>query len=249
METLLRSLDCPIEPPADLPSARTLVEWLEDRKVRSLEERERAGLRPSSSDEAWMSFFSRYLASLGCPFIPHQENLMLCLGWLTGFAVSLEHEDLTQHAPTTLLTVDTGHHPKDGDRMQIQEEGEEIRGRIEDLCARLGVHWSGHEDDVTLLDKAAWQVRLFLKRQSIEALDRAADCHNAHSALEDFPLGFDVGDKTVNDVSVVLRMLYLDDLRELQHDLNALIALGQEYTANPYAHFIIALRCYLTCFQ
>ena len=30
-----------------------------------------------------------------------------------------------------------------------------------------------------------------------------------------------------------MRMLYLSDFRELQNDLNALIMLGQEYTANP----------------
>jgi hypothetical protein len=30
-------------------------------------------------------------------------------------------------------------------------------------------------------------------------------------------------------------MLYLADLRELQTDLNSLIVLGQEFTANPWA--------------
>jgi hypothetical protein len=32
---------------------------------------------------------------------------------------------------------------------------------------------------------------------------------------------------------VVLRMLYLLDLGDLQRDFNALVALGQQYTANP----------------
>ena len=33
---------------------------------------------------------------------------------------------------------------------------------------------------------------------------------------------------------MVLKMLHLSDLRELQGDVNALISLAQEYTANPY---------------
>ena len=40
-------------------------------------------------------------------------------------------------------------------------------------------------------------------------------------------------DKTLNQVAIVLKMLYLFDFRELQDDLNNIIMLGQEYTANP----------------
>jgi hypothetical protein len=36
-------------------------------------------------------------------------------------------------------------------------------------------------------------------------------------------------------------MLHFADVRELQSDLNSLIVLGQEYTANPYAPFPLVL--------
>ena len=52
-------------------------------------------------------------------------------------------------------------------------------------------------------------------------------------ALELLPLGFDTGDVIVNQLSKILKMLYLFDFRELQDDVNNLIILGQEYTANP----------------
>ena len=40
-------------------------------------------------------------------------------------------------------------------------------------------------------------------------------------------------DTDINQIATVLKMLYLSDFREMQNDLNALIVLGQEYTANP----------------
>ena len=52
--------------------------------------------------------------------------------------------------------------------------------------------------------------------------------------LEAFPSVRQTQDPTVDKVLLVLRMLYLLDVRELQTELNSLIVLGQEYTANPY---------------
>ena len=40
-------------------------------------------------------------------------------------------------------------------------------------------------------------------------------------------------DKIVNQVSLVLRMLYLSDFRDLQTEINSLLMLVQECTANP----------------
>ena len=52
-------------------------------------------------------------------------------------------------------------------------------------------------------------------------------------SLEAFPNVHKTQDTDVNKVLLVLRMLYLLDMRELQTELNSLIVLGQEYTANP----------------
>ena len=40
-------------------------------------------------------------------------------------------------------------------------------------------------------------------------------------------------DDVINNIAVVLKMLYLLDIKDLQEDLNLLISLGQQYTANP----------------
>lgn len=45
--------------------------------------------------------------------------------------------------------------------------------------------------------------------------------------------GYEPADKLVNDVAKVLKMLYVSDFRELQDEVNDLIVLCQEHTANP----------------
>ena len=44
---------------------------------------------------------------------------------------------------------------------------------------------------------------------------------------------FLAADEMVNQLSLVIKMLYLSDLRDVQNEINSLIALVQDYTANP----------------
>lgn len=37
----------------------------------------------------------------------------------------------------------------------------------------------------------------------------------------------------MNQVALVLKMLYLSDFRDLQNEINSLLVLVQDYTANP----------------
>jgi hypothetical protein len=44
---------------------------------------------------------------------------------------------------------------------------------------------------------------------------------------------FASSDATVNEISLILEMLYVSDLRELQDDVNDIIIAAQEFTADP----------------
>ena len=48
-----------------------------------------------------------------------------------------------------------------------------------------------------------------------------------------FSLGFSTGDKQVDKAATVLRLLYIDDLRTLQTQVNDIVATLQDFTANP----------------
>ena len=81
------------------------------------------------------------------------------------------------------------------------------------------------------LKRIAGKIRLTLTSGSLE-VNQTSKASLLHQ-LSDFPLGFDCGDVKINRAATLLRMLFLADFKDLQQDLNALIALGQEYTANP----------------
>jgi len=69
----------------------TLVEWLEDRKIRALEIGERNSLR--HNDEHWSASFGKYLQTLECPFA-WPEGAADCVSWLVSHAINLEYEDI-----------------------------------------------------------------------------------------------------------------------------------------------------------
>jgi len=48
-----------------------------------------------------------------------------------------------------------------------------------------------------------------------------------------FALGFQTGDKQLDRGATVLRLLYIDDLRTLQTQVNEIVATLQDFTANP----------------
>ena len=46
-------------------------------------------------------------------------------------------------------------------------------------------------------------------------------------------LGFDLKDKVLNDVAKILRLLHIEELRNLQTNINECIVSAQSQTANP----------------
>ena len=51
--------------------------------------------------------------------------------------------------------------------------------------------------------------------------------------LRKLPLGFATGSDVLDSAGTILRMLYIEDLRELQNQVNNLLVQVQEFTANP----------------
>jgi len=115
--------------------------------------------------------------------------------------------------------------------MEIDSNKNYFVDEINKLGAMILLERQTNENDADYLQRISTVIRLCLTSGSMETLKTKIVPGNLQ--LSDFPVGFDTNDKVLNQISVVLKMLYLSDFRELQNDLNTLIVLGQEYTANP----------------
>ena len=59
------------------------------------------------------------------------------------------------------------------------------------------------------------------------------DAASNSASLEGFPPGLSTGDADLDKAIAVLRMLFVADLRELQNSVNEILAMLQNFTANP----------------
>lgn len=223
IQKLLLSLNYPfIKANIDLSDKTTvisLVTWLEDRKIRELEIVDRDNLRVDDSN--WDSNFISYLATLNCPFQWPNDNID-CLFWLISYSISLDYDD---NITNKMLTIEETTQSEASQVINIQ--------KIEQLGNILNLNRDQNETISSFIKRIYQLVKFYLSDESIEQQKNKKESISDENIIDDLQLGFDTKDDIVNKISLVLRMLYLEDFRELQNDVNCLIVLGQEFTANP----------------
>jgi len=220
------------------------VIWLEDRKIRELEINEREGLREPKD---WDSEFSKYLGRLECPISWNPEVSTECLNWLVSHAVALEYEENVDSCDGIELG-DSG----EGNTSDMTNTTKLIN-KIGQLVERERTAGEGDIEYLSRITKVVQSISASSQSVSRTEVGPVGERASASGpaplvdpetqteqqqqprtlSLDDFPLEFDSGDEVVNRVAVVLKMLHLADLRELQSDVNALVVLCQEFTANP----------------
>jgi RLL motif containing protein 1 len=166
------------------------------------------------------------------------------VGWLLSYAIAMEYEDFSGSANNApVLESIRGGEEEVAAAAAPQAGDESLAAEADRLAAllglqRLAVDASGAvENDAALLSRCNKTIRLYFSNQVAEGGKAGASTSRGQAPppmpLESFPLGFSMGDTVLDQAAVVLKMLYLFDFRELQDDLNNVIILGQEYTANP----------------
>jgi RLL motif containing protein 1 len=218
-----------------------LVSWLEDRKIREMEIEQREVLRKDG--EKWDSAFNEYLTSLGCPFewVSASKDIAHdCISWLISAAVSAEFEDASEDcvdmedlgddSTATVFTNMNTSMEVEANNTTTSETESALAPAINKLGEMLLLTRNNDENDIIYLQRISKKIKFFLTDGSLKCLLT----NNANGIkLKSFPSAFESTDIVLKQVSIIIRMLYLSDFRELQNDLNSLIVLGQEYTANP----------------
>ncbi|KAI4885763.1 hypothetical protein NFI96_031286 [Prochilodus magdalenae] len=87
-------------------------------------------------------------------------------------------------------------------------------------------------DDYLVMLKA---IRILIQeRLTPEAISRASQAKEGLPvALDKHILGFDTGDATLNEAAQILRLLHIEELRELQTRINEAIVAVQAIIADP----------------
>ncbi|KAM8921047.1 RNA transcription, translation and transport factor protein [Pelodytes ibericus] len=204
---------------------RNFIVWLEDQKVRHYKIEERGKLRNIHNNE-WPGQYEKYLKDVNCPF--KVEERQESIDWLLGLAVRLEYGDNAskyQNAKPISTEITKTSDPL----INLDVTNPDFKAGILALANLLQIQ---RHDDYLMLLKA---IRILVQeRLSPEAVAKSnISREGLPVALDKHILGFDTGDAVLNDAARILRLLHVEELRELQTKINEAIVAVQAIIADP----------------
>lgn len=199
---------------------RVLVGWLENQKLREYPEDQRSPLCSPPSREAWLPVLHRYLedldiaAGLPAPNLLDPEYAPVVVRRLLDRAIGFEYGDSSGELNVAAAV-----------RAVAEEASDtpELRQAVEELAKVTGVPMG--ED----LGAALAAIKQVVKQR----VGTAQGSEGKRFDQAQFPLGFSTGDTVLDRAATVLRLVHINQLRELQNSVNDIIRTLQEFTANP----------------
>uniref|UniRef100_A0A8C3I7Z0 RNA transcription, translation and transport factor protein n=1 Tax=Chrysemys picta bellii TaxID=8478 RepID=A0A8C3I7Z0_CHRPI len=191
---------------------RNFIVWLEDQKIRHYKIEDRGSLRNIHNDE-WPKAFEKYLKDVNCPFKIQERQETI--DWLLGLAVRLEYGDnadkYKDSTPDSAKNTDNA--AKNAEPLiNLDVNNPDFKAGVMALANLLQIQ--RHDDYLVMLKVRFTSLGLPV-------------------ALEKHILGFDTGDAVLNEAAQILRLLHIEELRELQTKINEAIVAVQAIIADP----------------
>jgi len=213
----------------DIEQVQVLVAWLENQKIREYPEEERGALCDGKSSlPLWTTALQQYLDDLSLSYgLPAEllapRPLQMLLQRLINFAIGLEYRDDAANYNRTAKAAER--------RSNLAGEVDdvnspEVQAAVEAIAATLQVPLAATPAETLAAVRAVVQSYL-----TPDAVKREGKVQRF--SQQAFALGFSTGDKSLDKAATVLRLLYINDLRQLQSRVNEVVAALQEFTANP----------------
>lgn len=212
---------------SDETQYRNCIVWLEDQKIRHYKIEDRGSLRNIPSSD-WPSAFQRYLQDVSCPFGVQERHE--ALDWLLGLAVRYEYGDNVDKYKNCPPLAASGHSEQRVDPLvNLDSNSPDFKAGVTALANILKIQ---RHDDYLVMLKA---IRILIQeRLSPEAIAKASQSREGVPVtLDKHTLGFDTGDATLNEAAQILRLLHIEELRELQTRINEAIVAVQAIIADP----------------
>uniref|UniRef100_A0A674GZX6 RNA transcription, translation and transport factor protein n=1 Tax=Taeniopygia guttata TaxID=59729 RepID=A0A674GZX6_TAEGU len=207
---------------------RNFIVWLEDQKIRHYKIEDRGNLRNIHSED-WPKSFEKYMKDVNCPFKIQERQETV--DWLLGLAVRLEYGDNGMRGIRVT--------PQNGRGMGILIHFTEPQhGLVNNPDFKAGVmalanllQIQRHDDYLVMLKAIRILVQERLTQDAIAKASQSKE--GLPVALEKHILGFDTGDAVINEAAQILRLLHIEELRELQTKINEAIVAVQAIIADP----------------
>lgn len=228
-----------VSPTSDHTHLRTLVIWLENQKIRHYKIEERGSLRDEPDKTQWWVIFKKYLTDMGCPHDP--DSLTLSLHWLIDEAIKCEFDDVSKTHPAIargLKNPDEARGSENRSSALDISSSDPIFSRGVTAIAKV-LQVTSHPDPTVLLAACRLVIEEKLSANSLKKANEQIDINKTiENNKKSFEIsakqcGFELGDPVLNEAAKVLRLLHIEELRDLQTKVNELIVAVQSITADP----------------
>lgn len=214
---------------ADETEFRNFIVWLEDQKIRHYKIEDRGNLRNIHSSD-WPKFFEKYLRDVNCPF--KIQDRQEAIDWLLGLAVRLEYGDNAEKykdlAPDNKKNTDNA--AKNAEPLiNLDVNNPDFKAGVMALANLLQIQ--RHDDYLVMLKAIRILVQERLTQDAVAKANQTKE--GLPVALDKHILGFDTGDAVLNEAAQILRLLHIEELRELQTKINEAIVAVQAIIADP----------------
>jgi len=224
--------------PQDENQFRQMVIWLEDMKIRLYPIDERASLRDIQNPQ-WEQSFSKFLQDLKFPYDNEMIKDRIAMSdWLIGAAIRFEYGDnVDKYKPVISNAINdqqkTNSSNHNGNPLEtIDYSSEEFKSGMLKLCELLQIP-TKFNDTIAILRAVSKVITTKLSKEAIDKSRIKEEGSGVDFSIEQMSLGFDTGDKIINEAAKVLRLLYIQDLRTLQTKINETIVNVQSLVADP----------------
>ncbi|XP_006632473.1 RNA transcription, translation and transport factor protein [Lepisosteus oculatus] len=206
---------------------RNFIVWLEDQKIRHYKIEDRGNLRNIHSSD-WPKHFEKYLQDVSCPFKAQERQE--AVDWLLGLAVRFEYGDNAEKYRNCKPEIAANNAGKQSDPLiNLDINNPDFKAGVMALANLLQIQ--RHDDYLVMLKAIRILVQERLTQEAIAKANQSKE--GLPVALDKHILGFDTGDATLNEAAQILRLLHIEELRDLQTRINEAIVAVQAIIADP----------------
>ncbi|EHA98814.1 hypothetical protein GW7_21003 [Heterocephalus glaber] len=207
---------------------RNFIVWLEDQKIRHYRIEDRGNLRNIPSSD-WPKFFEKYLRDVNCPF--KIQDRQEATDWLLGLAVRLEYGDKAEKYKdlTPGNAKNTDNATKNAEPLiNLDVNNPDFKAGV---MALANLQIQRHDNYLVMLKAIRILVQECLTQDAVAKANQTKE--GLPVALDKYIPGFDTEDAVLNEAAQILRLLHIEELRELQTKINEAIVAVQAIIADP----------------